>query len=194
MDTAAQTSAAVAAAPVVSPVTRYAIDTVHSEVGFRVRHMMVSWTRGKFDRFQGTLELDNQDVTRSKLEVTIEAGSINTNAPDRDTHLKSADFFDVGTFPHLTFTSQKVEAVTGGGLRVLGQLEIHGVKKAVALDVEPLTAAHKDPWGGIRRGTRATTKVSRKDFGLHWNAALELGGVVVGEEVEISLEIELVQK
>ncbi|MDP1825162.1 MAG: YceI family protein [Archangium sp.] len=194
MDTATQPASAAIPAPLASPVTRWELDTVHSEVGFRVRHMMVSWTRGKFDRFAGTLELDGQDVTKSKIEVAIEAGSINTNAADRDAHLKSPDFFDAANFSHLKFTSQKVEQVSGGGLRVLGQLEIRGVKKAVALDVEPLTPAAKDPWGGTRRGTRATTKLSRKDFGLNWNAALELGGVLVGDEVEITLEIELIQK
>ena len=139
-------------------------------------------------------ELDGQDVTKSKIEVSIEAASSNTNGADRDTHLKSADSFDAATFSHLKFVSQKIEQVSGGGLRVLGQLEIRGVKKAVALDVEPLTAAGKDPWGGTRRGTRATTRLSRKDFGLNWNAALELGGVLVGDEIEITLEIELVQK
>jgi polyisoprenoid-binding protein YceI len=193
MNTAAQT-ATTATLPVVSPVTTWTIDAAHSEVGFRVRHMMLSWTRGKFDRFEGTLELDSQDLTKSKVEVSIDATSISTNAADRDAHLKSPDFFDVATFSHLKFSSQKVEAVTGGGLRVLGQLEIKGVKKAVALDVEPLTAAGKDPWGGMRRGTRATTKINRKEFGLNWNAALELGGVLVGDEVEITLEIELIQK
>lgn len=194
MDTATQPAASAAAAPVVSPVTTWAIDAAHSEVGFRVRHMMVSWTRGKFDRFEGTLELDGQDITRSKIEVSIEAASINTNTADRDAHLKSADFFDAANFSHLKFSSQKVEQVSGGALKVLGQLEIRGVKKAVALDVEALTAAGKDPWGGMRRGTRATTKISRKEFGLNWNAALELGGVLVGDEVEITLEIELIQK
>jgi len=194
MDTATQSAAAAAAAPVVSPVTRWVIDAVHSEVGFRVRHMMVSWTRGKFDKFEGTLELDSQDLTKSKVDVKIETASINTNAADRDGHLKSPDFFDAANFPHMNFVSQKVEQVKGGGLRVLGQLEIRGVKKVVALDVEPLTEAGKDPWGGMRRGTRAVAKLSRKEFGLNWNAALEMGGVLVGDEVEIHLEIELVQK
>lgn len=193
MDTATQ-PAATAAAPVVSPVTKWAIDTTHSEVGFRVRHMMVSWTRGKFDKFEGMLELDSQDISKSKVEVKIDTGSINTNAADRDVHLKSPDFFDAAHFPFMHFVSQKVEQGKDGGLRVLGQLEIRGVKKAVALEVDALTPAGKDPWGGIRRGTRAVAKLSRKDFGLNWNAALELGGVLVGDEVEIHLEIELVQK
>ncbi len=167
---------------------------MHSEVGFRVRHMMVSWTKGKFDKFEGTLELDANDITRSKVEVSIDVTSINTNAADRDGHLKSPDFFDAANFPKMTFTSQKVEALAGGALRVLGQLEIRGTKKAVALDVEPLSPAAKDPWGNIKRGTRATAKLNRKDFGLNWNSALELGGVLVGDEVEITLEVELNQK
>lgn len=194
MNTTPATAASTAAAPVVSPVTRWAIDTAHSEVGFRVRHMMVSWTKGKFEKFEGTLELDGQDVTKSKIDVTIDVASINTSTPDRDAHLKSPDFFDAANFPQLKFSSQKVEALAGGALRVLGQLEIRGTKKAVALDVEPLAAAAKDPWGGMRRGTVAKTKLSRKDFGLNWNAALELGGVLVGDEVEITLEVELIQK
>lgn len=193
MDSATQLRTSTAA-PVTSPVTKWVIDTGHSEVGFRVRHMMVSWTRGKFDRFEGTLELDGQDVTRSKLDVRIEAASINTNLADRDAHLRSADFFDAGNFPHLHFTSQKIEQANDGGLQVFGQLEIRGVKKTVTLEVEPLAPAAKDPWGGTRRGTRATARLSRKEFGLNWNAALELGGVLVGDEVEITLEIELIQK
>lgn len=194
MNTVTTAASTPAAAPVTSPVTRWVIDTVHSEVGFRVRHMMVSWTKGKFDKFEGTLELDANDITRSKVEVSIDVTSINTNAADRDGHLKSPDFFDAANFPKMTFTSQKVEALAGGALRVLGQLEIRGTKKAVALDVEPLSPAAKDPWGNIKRGTRATAKLNRKDFGLNWNSALELGGVLVGDEVEITLEVELNQK
>lgn len=194
MNAATQLPTTNTTAPATSPVSKWVIDTGHSEVGFRVRHMMVSWTRGKFDRFEGTLELDSQDLTRSKIDVRIEAGSINTNLADRDAHLKSADFFDAANFPHLHFTSQKIEQVNGGGLKVLGELEIRGVRKAVVLDVDALAPAAKDPWGGVRRGTRATTRLSRKDFGLHWNSALELGGVLVGDEVEIHLEIELIQK
>lgn len=194
MNTTATTSTTPATAPVVAPVTTWAIDAAHSEVGFRVRHMMVSWTKGKFDKFEGTLQLDTNDITKSKLDVSIDVGSISTNAADRDNHLKSPDFFDAANFPKMTFTSQKIESLAGGALRVLGQLEIRGTKKAVALDVEPISAAGKDPWGNMRRGTRATAKVNRKEFGLNWNAGLELGGVLVGDEVEITLEVELIQK
>lgn len=193
MDTATAVAAA-NTAPVASPVTRWVIDTAHSEIGFRVRHMMVSWTRGNFGKFEGTLELDAQDVTKSKVEVSIDVASIDTGTADRDAHLRSPDFFDAANHPQMKFVSQKVEALAGGALRVLGQLEIRGTKKAVALDVEPLAPAAKDPWGGMRRGTAAKAKLSRKDFGLNWNAALEMGGVLVGDEVEIHLEIELIQK
>lgn len=182
------------AAPPVSPVTTWVLDTAHSEVGFRVRHMMVSWTRGKFERFSGTLALDSMDLTKSKLDVTIDANSINTGTVDRDNHLRSGDFFDAAQFPNLKFVSSKIEALDGGALIVHGSLEIRGVTKPVTLTVDGLSPAAKDPWGGTRRGTRATARLNRKDFGLTWNSALELGGVLVGDEVEITLEVELIQK
>jgi polyisoprenoid-binding protein YceI len=196
MNTATATSTdAASSAPVTAPSsTRWAIDASHSEVGFRVRHMMVSWTRGKFDRFSGMVELDEKDLSKSKVEVSIETASINTNTADRDAHLKSPDFFDAAKFPALTFNSKRVEAAAGGALTVHGDLQIRDVTKPVVLHVEPLSPAAKDPWGGTRRGTRATTRLNRKEFGLNWNAALELGGVLVGDEVEITLEIELIQK
>ncbi|MFO0593773.1 MAG: YceI family protein [Myxococcaceae bacterium] len=182
-------------APVVADATtRWVLDAAHSEVGFRVRHMMLSWTRGKFDRFEGTLVLDERDPSRSHVEVSIDTASVNTNTVDRDNHLRSADFFESDKFPKMTFVSTKVEPQASGALKVQGELQIRGTKKPVTLDVEALSPAMKDPWGGTRRGTRATTKLNRKDFGLTWNAALELGGVLVGEEVEISLEIELIRK
>lgn len=170
----------------------WTLDPSHSEVGFRVRHMMVSSTRGKFDKVKGTLELDEQDVTKSKVSVTIEAGSINTSEPKRDEHLRSPDFFDVEKFPTLTFTSTKVES-KGGQLLVTGDLSLHGVTKSVTLVADALPKAVMDPWGLKRTGTRATTKLNRKDFGLTWNKALEAGGLVVGEEVELSLEVEFTQ-
>lgn len=194
MSTATQTSAAAAVAPVAAPTTTYVIDASHSEVGFRVRHMMVSWVKGKFEKFEGSLELDNNDITRSKVSVSIDVNSINTSTTDRDNHLRSADFFDGANHPKMSFVSQKVEQQANGNLRVLGELEIRGTKKAIALDVEALSDVAKDPWGGFRRGTQAKAKLSRKEFGLNWNAALEMGGVLVGDEVEITLEVELIQK
>ncbi|MGV3623820.1 MAG: YceI family protein [Archangium sp.] len=192
MQTTTETNAA--AAPVTSPISTFVIDTAHSEVGFRVRHMMVSWTKGRFDKYEGTLEFNAQDLSKSKLNVTIDANSINTGTVDRDNHLRSADFFDVANFPNLTFVSQKFEAGKDGTFRVLGELTIRGVSKAVALDVEEFSGEHKDPWGNIKRGARAHAKLNRKDFGLNWNAAIEMGGVVVGDAVEITLEVELTKK
>lgn len=174
--------------------TRWAVDTSHSEVGFRVRHMMVSWVKGKFEKFEGLLELNEAELGKSKLDVTIDAASINTSTADRDNHLRSPDFFDVAKFPSLKFSSTKFEAGKNGAFQVTGNLDMHGVTKSVTLEVEALSAAGKDPWGGMRRGTRATTKLNRKDFGLNWNAALEMGGVLVGEDIEITLEVELIQK
>ncbi len=188
------TASTTAATPVTSPISNWVIDTVHSEVGFRVRHLMVSWTKGRFDKYEGSLELNEQDLSKSKLSVKIDANSINTGTVDRDNHLRSPDFFDVAKFPELSFVSQRFEAGEGGAFRVLGELTMHGVSKAVALDVEEFADAAKDPYGNIKRGARAHAKLNRKDFGLNWNAALEMGGVVVGDVVEITLEVELTKK
>ncbi len=188
------TASSSSTAPVESPISNWVIDTAHSEVGFRVRHMMVSWTKGRFEKYEGALELNEQDLSKSKLSVSIDANSINTGTTDRDNHLRSADFFDVANFPSLAFVSQKFEPGKDGAFRVLGELTIRGVTKAVALDVEEFSAAHKDPWGNLKRGARAHAKLNRKDFGLNWNAAIEMGGVVVGDSVEITLEVELTKK
>lgn len=169
------------------------LDVTHAELGFKVRHMMVSWTKGKFDRFSGVLELDEHDVTKSKVSVSIDVASVNTNVKDRDDHLRGPDFFDVEKFPKITFASRRFEKV-GERLRVTGDLTLHGVTKQVVLDAEPLPAAVKDPWGHWRTGTRATTKLSRKDYGLVWNKALEAGGLAVGDEVELSLDVEFMRK
>lgn len=173
--------------------TRWDLDTSHTELGFKVRHLMVSYTRGRFGKFSGSLELDEKDLSKSKVSVKIDANSIDTNWKDRDDHLRSADFFDVEKFPQLTFESSKVEKA-GDRLRITGDLTMHGITKKVVLDAEALTPVAKDPWGNLHIGTRATTKVNRKDFGLNWNKTLETGGVAVGDEVELSLEIEFVRK
>lgn len=169
------------------------LDVTHAELGFKVRHMMVSWTKGKFDRFSGSLELDEQDVTKSKVSVSIDAASVNTNVKDRDDHLRGPDFFEVERFPKITFVSTRFEKV-GDRLRVTGALTLHGVTKQVSLDAEPLPPAVKDPWGTWRTGTRASAKLSRKDYGLVWNKALEAGGLAVGDEVELSLDVEFMRK
>lgn len=180
--------------PVAALASTWAIDTEHSNVGFKVRHLMVSNVKGSFEKFTGTVDLNDKDSAKSRVEVSIDTTSINTNVQKRDEHLRSADFFDVAKFPAMTFVSKKVVRAGKDRLKVTGDLTLHGVTKEVVLDVEGPTKESKDPWGNIRKGASATTKINRKDFGLTWNAALETGGVVVGDEVAISLEIELIRK
>ena len=182
------------ALPLVASASTWTIDPDHSNVGFKVKHLMVSNVKGNFDKHSGTVDLNDKDITRSKVEVSIDTASINTNAAKRDEHLRSADFFDVAKYPTMTFVSKKVAKAGKGKLKVTGDLTLHGVTRQVVLDVEPLSKESKDPWGNIRRGTTATTKIDRKDFGLTWNKGLETGGVLVGEEVLITLEIEMIRK
>lgn len=182
------------ALPAFAFATTWTIDPEHSNVGFKVKHLMVSNVRGSFEKHTGIVEINDKDVTKSKVEVSIETNSINTNVQKRDEHLRSADFFDVATFPTMTFVSKKVAKAGKDKLKVTGDLTLHGVTKQVVLDVEGPTRESKDPWGNIRKGATATTKINRKDFGLVWNTALETGGVAVGEEITITLEIEMIKK
>lgn len=156
---------------------------------FKVKHMMISNVKGQFTGVSGTLILDEPDVTRSRVEATIDAATINTRDAQRDGHLKSPDFFDVEKFPTLTFRSTKVERTGDDELAVAGDLSIHGVNQKVVFKVEGPTHAGKDPWGNTRIGLSAVTK----DFGLTWNAALETGGILVGEEVTITLDVQFVR-
>lgn len=172
--------------------TTWNIDTSHSGVHFSIRHMVIAKVRGAFDRWQGTFELDEANPAASKVAVRIEAASINTREEKRDAHLRSADFFDVATYPELTFDSTRVEKLDDEHYKVTGNLTIHGVTKEVVLDAESLGTG-KDPWGNDRIAFQAQTSVNRKDFGLSWNQALETGGVLVGEKVEISLDIQAVK-
>ena len=181
------------ALPVMAAAAIWNIDPDHSNVGFKVRHLMVSNVKGSFEKFTGTIDINDKDITKSKVEVTIDTASINTNVQKRDEHLRSADFFDVAKYPTMTFVSKKVAKAGKDSLKVTGDLTLHGVTREVVLDVEPLAMESKDPWGNLRRGTTATTKINRKDFGLVWNKALETGGVAVGEEVLITLEIEMIK-
>lgn len=169
------------------------IDPDHSNIGFRIKHLMIANVKGNFNKHTGTVEINDKDVTKSKVNITIEAASINTNVQKRDEHLRSADFFDVAKYPSMTFVSKKVAKAGKGALKVTGDLTIHGVTKEVVLNVEPISPEIKDPWGNIRRGTLATTKISRKEFGLTWNKAMETGGVMIGDEVYITLEIEMIK-
>lgn len=165
------------------------IDGTHSAAHFSVRHMMVSNVRGDFGKVTGALNIDDKDLTKSTVEATIDASSINTREPKRDGHLKSPDFFDVAKFPTITFKSKKVEAAGAGKLKVTGDLTLHGVTKSVVLDVDG-----PGPAVNNKRGATATTKINRKDFGLGWNKVLEAGGVAVGEEVSVEIDLELNKK
>jgi polyisoprenoid-binding protein YceI len=155
--------------------------------------MMISNVKGHFTGVTGALTLDEGDLTRSRLEVSIDAASINTREPQRDGHLKSADFFDVEKFPTLTFKSNSIARTGEGELTVAGDLTIHGVTRPVTFAVEGPTPAGKDPWGNTRIGASATAKINRKDYGLTWNAALETGGILVGDEVAITLDVQFVK-
>lgn len=167
------------------------IDSSHSGVHFSVRHMVVSKVRGRFAKYTGTVHLD-EDLTKSRVEVTIDAASIDTGVADRDAHLRSADFFDVERFPSLTFRSTRVERIDDEKFRLLGSLTIRDVTREVVLQGS-YGGRSKDPWGNERAGFEAKASLDRKDFGLTWNQALELGGVLVGERVELELEVEVVK-
>jgi polyisoprenoid-binding protein YceI len=169
---------------------RFTIDTSHSGIHFTVRHMVIAKVRGAFTRFSGALEFDAEHPESSRVSANIEAASIDTREPKRDEHLRSADFFDVAAHPELRFESTRVER-TDDGYRVTGDLTIRGVTRSVVLDAE-FTGTGKDPWGNRRIGFQAKTAINRKDFGLHWNAALESGGVLVGEKVDIELDVEAI--
>ena len=171
--------------------TSYAIDTTHSSVDFSIRHLVIAKVRGRFTQFKGLIELDPDDLSKSKVSVEIEAASISTNEDKRDAHLRSADFFDVENFPLITFTSKQVEA-DGNDLRVTGALTMRGVTRDVVLAVESLGAT-KDPWGNERVAFAAKTAIDRKEFGLRWNQVLEAGGFMVGDKVEIGLDVQAVK-
>src|SRR5581483_2756264 len=160
---------------------------------FKVKHMMISNVKGQFTGVSGKLILNDADITRSQIEATIDAATINTREAQRDAHLRSADFFDVEKFPTLSFKSNKISRTGEGELSVEGELTIHGVTRSVAFAVEGPTAPGKDPWGNTRIGISATTKINRKDYGLTWNAALETGGILVGEEITITLDVQFVK-
>jgi polyisoprenoid-binding protein YceI len=174
-------------------VSTWNIDAAHSVAEFKVKHMMISNVKGQFTGVSGKLTLDEADVTKSSIEATIDAASITTGEAQRDTHLKSADFFDVEKFPALGFQSTRVTRKNEDELMVDGELTIHGVTRTVRFSVEGPTAPGKDPWGNTRVGVLATTKINRKDFGLTWNAALETGGILVGEDVTITLDVQFIK-
>jgi polyisoprenoid-binding protein YceI len=171
------------------------IDSAHSSTEFSVKHMMVSTAKGRFDKINGTLNLDDKNPAKSTIELTIDASTIDTHEPKRDGHLKSPDFFDVAKFPTITFKSTKIEKAGKAKFKVTGDLTMHGVTKAVTLAVDGPTAPMKNPFGSTSSGASATTKINRKDWGLTWNKPLEAaGGVLVGDEVTINVDLELLSK
>lgn len=182
------------AAPALAAETAWEIDTGHSSANFKVRHLMVSYVRGTLGPVKGTIWLDDQDITRSRVDVSIDARGLESKNDKRDEHLRSADFLDVAKHPEVTFKSTRVRKGKGGTLEVTGDLRIRGVTRPVTLTVDPLPSAVRDPWGNTKRGATAHTSINRKDWGLTWNMAVETGGVVAGDRVDIDLEVELVKR
>jgi polyisoprenoid-binding protein YceI len=193
MNTATSQTQPNVAKPVVPQLegTRWALDGSHSHVGFSVRHMMISNVRGEFRTVSGEVVYDPRNPEATRISATIDVASINTREDKRDAHLRSADFFDAESHPQMTFQSRSARR-HGDGLEIVGDLTIRGTTREVVLSVDELTPTHADPWGNTRMGGSARTKIRRSDFGMRWNAALEAGGVLVGDEVSIQLEVELI--
>jgi len=172
----------------------YTIDPAHSTIGFKVKHLMVTNVNGVFEKFKGTVNIDEKDIAKSKVDVTIEMASINTNITKRDDHLRSADFFDVAKFPNMTFVSTKVEKAGADKLKVTGNLTIKGVTRQVILNVDGPTGEVKSPQGDLKRGASATAAINRQDFGVSWSKKLDGGGLVVADDVYISIDTELTRQ
>ena len=170
----------------------YQIDPSHSTANFSIKHMMIAKVHGGFEKMSGKLIYDSANPSKSSVEVSIETASVNTREAQRDAHLKSPDFFDVEKYPAITFQSTRVEKA-GDNLKVFGNLIIHGVSQPITLDVEGPSEEMKDPWGNVKIGASGSTKIKRKDFGLTWNAALEAGGFLVGDDVSITLDVQFVK-
>lgn len=171
----------------------WTIDPAHSRIEFLVRHMMISKVRGVFDQFSGTVALDEENPENTSVEVQIEAASINTRDERRDAHLRSADFFDAENYPYLTFRSKDVKRLGETVARMTGDLTIRGITHVVVMDVE-FNGLARSPWGTESAGFTAHTKINRKDWDLTWNQALETGGVLVGDDIEINIELELIKQ
>jgi len=182
------------ALPVLAHADTWQIDPAHTNVEFSVRHMMISNVKGQFQKTTGTITTSSTDPASAKVDATIDATSINTRVDKRDAHLKSPAFLDVDKFPTITFQSTKVEADGPGKWKVTGDLTLHGVTKPVVLEVEGTGKPISDPMGNTRAGASATTTIKRSDFGLTWNQPLEAGGVMVGDEVAISIDVEAIKK
>ncbi|HTQ96633.1 MAG TPA: YceI family protein [Candidatus Acidoferrum sp.] len=188
----ATASLAMLSLPLFAGTTTYQIDPKHSDAQFAVTHLMVSTVRGEFHGITGTVVYDDSDVSKSSVNVTIDATSVDTREPDRDKDLKSDKFFDVPNHPTITFKSTKVESDGPGKLKVTGDLTIRGKTKSAVLEVTVPKPAIKDPWGLTRTGINGTTKINRQDFGVAWNKTLESGGVLISDNVDITLDVEMV--
>ena len=186
--------ATVLSMPAGATTSNWQIDPQHSSAQFAVRHMAISTVRGAFSKVSGTLMLDDKDISKSRVEVSIDVSTVDTREADRDKDLRSERFFDVAHYPTMTFKSKKVEQIAPGKLKATGDLTIRGTTKEVVLDVDGPTAPVKDPWGNQRLAATATAKINRQDFGVKWNATLDNGGVVVGDDVNITIDVELIQK
>lgn len=186
--------AAMLSLPSSAATSTWQLDPAHSAAQFSVKHMAISTVRGAFSKVTGTVILDDKDISKSSVDVTIDTTTVDTREPNRDKDLKSDHFFDVEHYPTMTFKSTKVEQASPGKLKVTGNLTIHGVTKEVVLDVEGPTAPVKDPWGNQRVAVNATTKINRQDYGVKWNATMDNGGVVVGDDVSINIDAEMIQK
>jgi polyisoprenoid-binding protein YceI len=192
--TISTTLAAVLAVSAAATTTTWQIDPQHTAAGFAVKHLMISTVRGQFKGVTGTVNWDDQDISKSTVDINIDANTVDTSEPKRDADLKSDKFFDVAKYPTITFKSKKIEPVSAGKLKITGDLTIHGVTKEAVLDVEGPTPPVKDPWGNTRVAANATTKVNRQDFGVKWNANMDGGGVVVGDDVAITIDLEMIKK
>jgi polyisoprenoid-binding protein YceI len=186
--------AAILSLPAAAATTNWQIDPQHSSAQFSVRHMAISTVRGAFNKVTGTIRVDDQDITKSTVDVIIDASTVDTHEPNRDNDIRSDKFFDVAHYPSITFKSKKVEQVAPGKLKVTGDLTIRGTTKEVVLDVDGPTVPIKDTWGNQRSAANATTKINRQDFGVKWNATLDNGGVVVGDDVSINIDVEMVKQ
>jgi polyisoprenoid-binding protein YceI len=180
--------------PASAATSTWQIDPSHSAAQFSVRHLAISTVRGGFSNVTGTVNFDDKDVTKSSVDVTIDVSTVDTREPNRDKDLRSDKFFDLAHYPTMTFKSKQVEQVGIGKLKVTGELTIRGVSKEIVLDVDGPTAPVKDPWGNQRAAASATTKINRQDFGVKWNATMDNGGLVVGDDVSITIDLEMVQK
>jgi len=180
--------------PTLSHAANWELDPAHSSVAFAIRHMMISTVRGQFKTFTAKAVGDPASPATASIEATIDAASIDTANEKRDTHLKTPDFLDVAKYPTITFKSKKIESAEQGKAKVTGDLTLHGVTKEVVLDVEGPSGVIKDPMGNTRAGAHATTKINRKDFGIVWNKAMDGGGIMVGDEIDVTIDVEAVKK